>query len=575
MKIKIAAFGLLLAFISSAQAETKDAARYASVEEIPAPLRMSFGGEGYREGYIHQILIQLRRAGTDHKTLTKADIERSREQILRQQRREQVSRILAYDINFDGTVTRDEVIESIERQYSGQLERHGLSSETRLKELADNVMKQDANADDTITYAEMAQVAENERKGSRDATLENLLALDPNADGTLEISELETLALKAFNTIDVDGDGIASGDERKKLQPLRTRDMAMARKPAANCRLPKAGADEKVVFIGAYEGKTVSNITIAGQVADTDIIPLDIAKGTEKLFIVATSFSPAIWQVTGDTGRISRLVVGGRSMPDGTTNNDIGAEKVNAGVTGVPKDKITFFHARSCGLDWDVKGEGGSAALSVKSLVGAAPVSAVSAYGILTAKISGAVASLQEKGEKLPGVPDGFEKSAWQQHVAYMPGGLIRLALKDVVSDAPAALYEVLPQWAGISKLLHDGALEPMGQSKLTIITRADGQRTTVVGISKLIVNDNSATIQTVEQPSGYKIIKDIPFYPSGLYGAYSTQFLVAKGVKQPAGDAGHSDVHCEDSSACTEQGPGIRLKRVKAVIPPGMADPD
>ena len=569
MKVKIVAFGLLLAFVSSAQAETQDASRYASVEEIPAPLRMGFGGEGYRESYIHQILTQLRRAATDHKTLTKADIDQSRDQIEIQLKREQISRILGYDTNFDGAVSREEVIESIEKQYKRQLERQGQFSESRTNELVDRVMKQDANADGIIKYAEMAQIAENERKGSRDATWENLLALDPNADGKLELGELETLALKAFNTVDADGDGIASAEERKKLQPLRTRDMAMAREPVANCRVPKARADEKVVFIGAYEGKTVSNITIAGQVADTDVIPLEIAKGTEKLFIVATSFSPAIWQVTGDTRRISRLVVGGRSMPDGTTNNDIGAEKVNAGVTGVPKDKITFFHARSCGLDWDVKGEGGSAALSVKSLVGATPVSAVSAYGILTAKISGAVASLQEESEKLPGVPDGFEKSTWEQHVAHMPGGLIRLSLKDVVSDAPAALYEVLPKWAGISKLLHDGALEPMGQSKVTIITRADGQRTTVVGISKLIVNDNSATIQTVEQASGYKIIKDIPFYPSGLYGAYSTQFLVAKGVKQPAGDAGHSDVHCEDSSACTEQGPGISLKRVKATIPP------
>ena len=73
-----------------------------------------------------------------------------------------------------------------------------------------------------------------------------------------------------------------------------------------------------------------------------------------------------------------------------------------------------------------------------------------------------------------------------------------------VVAEAKASGFEVLPQWAGIQQLLASGQLEQVGAGT-------------------------------------YRIVKPIAHYPAGLYGALSVRFILAPGVPEPAGNAGHS----------------------------------
>lgn len=47
---------------------------------------------------------------------------------------------------------------------------------------------------------------------------------------------------------------------------------------------------------------------------------------------------------------------------------------------------------------------------------------------------------------------------------------------------------------------------------------------------------------------SAIKIVKNIPYYPSGLHGGYATTIIIGKGVEIPKGDAGHSKIISEET---------------------------
>ena len=113
-----------------------------------------------------------------------------------------------------------------------------------------------------------------------------------------------------------------------------------------------------------------------------------------------------------------------------------------------------------------------------------------------------------EQDQKEP--PEGFDPNLWRKHIQNMPGGVINLNDKEVVSDSPAIAYEVLPKWAGFSKLAYEGAVVGSG--------------------------------------SAVKIVKNIPYSPSGLYGGYSAEITVGKGVEPPKGIPGHSRVKSEET---------------------------
>jgi hypothetical protein len=84
------------------------------------------------------------------------------------------------------------------------------------------------------------------------------------------------------------------------------------------------------------------------------------------------------------------------------------------------------------------------------------------------------------------------------------PTAVVAIDPTTVVAEAEVSTSEVLPEWAGIEQLLASGQLEQV-------------------------------------EVGTYRIVKPIPHYPAGLYGALSVRFILAPGVPEPAGDVGHS----------------------------------
>jgi hypothetical protein len=194
--------------------------------------------------------------------------------------------------------------------------------------------------------------------------------------------------------------------------------------------------------------------------------------------------------------------------------------------------------------------------MTVKSLVGAIPHSLAATYAMGQIKMD-EKGFIQENKDVKPDstVPEGFEKGAWQEHVRHMPGGLINFTLNEIVSDAPAVVYEVLPRWAGIAKLLHEGAIEPLENSQILLLRGSGGRQLRIQGIENVKSRGDISSMEVLTLPSGFRIVKNIPYYPSGLNGGYSTKFIIAKGVSLPKGDAGHSEVSCEDPAVCPDKG--------------------
>lgn len=504
---------LLSAFPNISPARAEQPERYNSPSDIPAVLIKILGRANYEEQYVSQALAIIRKNASDHVSLTATDLKAVKEKQVKEQRQRQVQKFMRYDTDVDGKVTRDEV----EQSFSSS----GNSNQKYRDRAIKNVMQADLDEDDVLTREEIVKFADQElekkaaRYNRRENQTENVLALDPNNDNKLTIDELKGLTIKAYRTIDSDGDGVLSEGERKIIQEINMERQKLKRLISADCTFPKPEKDEKVIFIGVYEGKAVSTISVAGQVSETNVIPVQIDKGDEKLYIVTSAFSPVIWQFKGDTDRISKLLLAGRSMPSGTDNNDSGGDKINVGATGIAADKITFRHGRTCGMRsaYDKTETKKQLTLTaLEKLLGRQPDLFYSEYGVTGLHIFGErintdISEKIKEAQKEP--PKGFESNLWRRHIQNMPGGVIDLRDKKVVSDSPAVPYEVLPKWAGFSKLAYEGAVVP---------------------------------------GHPIKIIKNIPYYPSGLYGGYSTDIVIGKGVEPPKGIPGHSKVILEET---------------------------
>ena len=543
-------FLLLLstAFVFSSYAYAQAVESQKAID-IPEPLYQYISsGIRYPEQFVSHLLMQIRQNGRDQHSIDQTDIDAAREKRLIEEKRRKVQSYLLYDMNFDGQVTRDEIAQTL--QNNDKPNNPDLSD--HLEKQISGFMKADIDGNGIISLSEMSTLDEKNstRRTRRLDEFEDLLKLDPNKDGKLTVQELEKIARETFDKIDINKDGIASVDELKPLMKMRQANL-VTRIPRENCSIPAATADEDVVFLGAYEGITLTNISVAGQEAETNIIPVTIEKGTRKIYLVTSAFSPVIWHISGDTSRISHVALAGRAMEPGTDNNDAGSsnEKINVGITGVAKEKVTFHRARDCGLGSAYEADPQRlkyTQITLKGLLGKEPALTEAQYGMSSAQIYDDKITLVERSaipQSQQSLPHA-DNDAWQKQLFFIPGGIINLKKRDVVSDAPAVEYEVLPKWAGIAQLLHSGA----------IVSAKENDPSQEKGFAAHSTDGRTLTVRPgFKTGRDLKIVKDIPYYPSGLHGGYSVNFILGKGVKEPKGNAGHSCVRLEETGEAVQ----------------------
>jgi Ca2+-binding EF-hand superfamily protein len=480
------------------------------------------------------------------------------------------------DLDGDGAVSADEVRRffTYQRRLGARhLGQQGASQNQQTETAIATFMKADADGDGRITFAEMLAAARafEEQIKARPNLLPGQLSrqvasFDSNGDGAVSLAEFEAAYESLFRTVDADGNGVVSSDEltsyrNRLMEPSeairRDAEEAAKRRDAARqienaeqarqeqqrqaaarervakieqvrtpCVMPKASSSAKVILLGGYETDALSNTTLGSQDVVVQAGTIIIEAGSEPLYLVVSTYAAEIWQFTGATDRIEHLVL---ATAKTLAKNEQRIPLV--GATGLPASRITFLSGTGC-LPYFSEAPSIAAtatASKVAEQTGKAADIVIGRYQLGSISLpSGAikndtaakppllivqksVGTLTIEGDakaiviRTPSVRD-----LAVDLLRYNPGGIIAIDPAAVVGAAPAQAYDVPPQQAGLIKLSQKGAL--------------------------------------TQNRSGEYLIHEKIRYPAGLAGGHSVKFLLLKGVPEPDGDPGHSDVISEET---------------------------
>ncbi len=521
---------------------------YPDLASIPAPLaqQVNIYNGGYEEMYVSNMLQVIRNAAADKMSLTKGDIEKAQERERRATGQNSVNEILRFDVNFDEKVTADEILQTLKSERGN----NRIDDKTREEEVRNLMKRFDLDGDGTITYAEAQsatdaqnkRILRNHHRGQ--SQLEALLALDPDKDGVLTVTELESLARKAFRTVDTDHDGIISPSEAQAFQAALRPEAAFPE----GCQAPPPSDSDKIIFVSVGQAGAISDVGFLREGFNNGLVraerqvtgapQLDIQPGKGKLYIIAQSAQQAIWNVTGDTQRISRLVLAG---PGSNYGQD--EPTLQIGAAGIDRGVVSFLKSEeypNCALQVPFS-EGASmeAGDTIKSAVG--KLLGHPADSIMT-ELYGSRISIDADGIAAPASPapsddvSGLDPETWKEVRLLLPGGLARLKGKTIISDSSTEPYPVLPGWAGIAQLVHDGVLVPEARADHAtriVVDSEGGPPESIVGTGNSVVNATNGVVNIVEEKQ-YRIVKNLVEFPPGLGGDRSLRFVLAKGVTKP-----------------------------------------
>lgn len=274
--------------------------------------------------------------------------------------------------------------------------------------------------------------------------------------------------------------------------------------PEPGCKVARRPSDNEIVLAyGAYEGARLAPYSLAGG-DRTDSASVRIEPGREKIYLVLTSYSPMVWKIDGDVGRIAHVVATStrRSVNSG---EGIGG----TGIIGIPLEMTSFLSKWDCvPTFYDVsQADSITAKGRIAMILGRPPDIMGGKYKVTDVGLpSMEILSQEPRRGHMAGLP--FFMS---------PMYVDQIQNLDVVTAGGAVAYGVLPQEAGLEQLMMEGKITPMGTSGGT---------------------------------QAYRIEKPISNFPSGLSGAHRVTFVLKKGVPKPTGDIGHSCLMDESSGA-------------------------
>ncbi|NNJ77473.1 MAG: hypothetical protein HKP56_20200, partial [Anderseniella sp.] len=219
--------------------------------QLPARFVKRLTNQSDHDKRLLMALQQFERIDLDGNGVSQEDLDHKDLMQAAQVRSSTVQRYVAYDLNADGIVTREEMQNVITWKDRRKLSRSGSSTSARLrlkqhmKRQFEPFEKADLDGNDELTASELlglarslADVQHERRSMKRRHTLEGaIMSLDFNSDGV--VSEREFIA--AISSL--------------------TPDSTMAQKPKKairivepGCVTPQVQSDEKLVFVSSHNG---------------------------------------------------------------------------------------------------------------------------------------------------------------------------------------------------------------------------------------------------------------------------------------------------------------------------------
>lgn len=437
---------------------------------------------------------------------------------------------LAFDLDNDGAVSREELIAAFTARTAEPLQSNGMLIEPTpeqrqalLQHLIANALKDDSDGNGILDFAEIRAAADRLATRQSEQSLQDPtlvpMTLDADRDGVVTRAEYVAALRAVFDEIDTNRDGTVDAAERqaitaKMVEIERARAMALqAQRIAAEqektlqaCRLPQLAEGSKLVVFSAYEGRGLSTVSLGDDDVEVTVADVVIEQGEGVLDIVLLSYDAQIWRLRGAVGRIGRVIASSyhRGGPNDATPR--------VGVTGVPADKVVVPGRSDClrYFSSEANADRPRTLAAIATLTKRTPDAVFATYGVSTLSLPSG--QLDEKAT-LPAMialpVSGPATAVWRQMLRFNPSGLIRINPSDVVSPLAARSYAVLPQQAGLAQLVEDG----------TLTASANGRDFTI-----------------------HRKMR----FPAGLNGAHSVRFVLGRDVPLPEGSPGHSCVISE-----------------------------
>ncbi len=314
---------------------------------------------------------------------------------------------------------------------------------------------------------------------------------DLNKDGFTSMLEMEKVRRRSWITKGFYNSGLSSAATNlmafdKNNDQKVTRDefeLELKKIKFQQCPFPQISEDAKLVFLISESGGQPSMVSASGFADVTKVSNLYIPEDAPKMYIVATSKAPIIYNISGNTDRIEKFVVQGSR----NTNQAIRALNLaNAGVIGVPKERISFL---------------GKLCLLHNGPYSREPIP----YGLerqnkmsnrLMSRLSHPVdVILSEYQLNEVSVPNGYSldtkignqkerMATWKEIYNTWNKSYFDTELHKIISPTSPVRYEILPGKEGIKQLVRDGKI-------------------------KLLRNEGARNV--------YQVNEELPHYPVGL----------------------------------------------------------
>jgi hypothetical protein len=417
--------------------------------------------------------------------VTAEGINNLRKIAIAQRRSQTIAQILIYDLDGDGNVTKEEIVAVMEPRSRHMISANGVELEPspqqirlQLDKLVNDALMPDADRNGVITAVEIEQEAQRQAEqaniGWQQFSAAQLvpMTLDANGDGVVSLAEYEAAVRGQFDAIDQDHDGRMSASEtanfgtilneaRQATQRVNEAKARTLRLEAAEkgCDAPVAPPGVKLVFLGAHQGKALSNAWIGSQDRVTFVTTVEIAQGKEPLYLALASDGAMIWDIVGATERIAGVLGHAEAVVE--TANTKADRRPLVGIMGVGREKIRFTTHPGCLVPpTEITMKDGSAQESAALLLGRAVDEIGGEYSAGTFRVPAARHFPDRPVRNSIQLPrDGLGESLWLEVREDYPDGLAQIDMESVISAHPVKRYSVLPDRAGLAELVDTGAL--------------------------------------------------------------------------------------------------------------------
>jgi Ca2+-binding EF-hand superfamily protein len=472
---------------------------------------------------IQSLLNHLTRGSTDQIVLP-FSLRKAAGQQAGRIKSERLAKILAMDLNGDWEVSRAEI---------------DAQSLTDKRFKAEGVTSYDLDGDGTITIPEItASIDADPDLGNpkEAARMKALALLDLDRDDLVERGELrDFLELLEATVLEGRPGPAEESMHQAVIDGWAERGPWHSQNPPSespNCGSVAPRTDQDFVIVSTYAGTSATNLALDGLADQTTVATVHVEPGDTEIFLLLASQRSVVWNLVGDVQRVSDVLVQ-RAGVDGARN---------AGVVGVPADKVHFVPYSSCIKPIGEPSEEPLAASVIGPWVAwnRTPSIVVASYAMRLSYVpSGVVKSersfptsnfdLIVHSELFEPLGESFVRtdldrdtvSILRSYWASSRGpqdGIFFFNPGEVIVSGTEEFYPILPGTAGLIQLIKEGTLQ--------------------------VVKGNMGRKQLL-------LTKPIPNFPSDLDMWDNTRIDLAPGVPRPIGEPRGLSVYSIDEGRC------------------------